>query len=73
MKEASGLVPAPAKAKPGRPKADPKAAAPKTTAPKAPVKGSLTVADLQAVVEFSKKFGGIDGLSDAVAAIKSLS
>jgi hypothetical protein len=72
MKEASGLVP-PAKAKPGRPKAAPKAAASKTVASKAPVKGSLTVADLQAVVEFSKRFGGINGLSEAVAAIKSFS
>jgi len=67
IKEAAG-APAKGKSK-GRPKAQ--AAAPKT-AP-APVNGNanLTVADLQAVQEFAKKFGGLDGLTDAVSAIKS--
>lgn len=35
------------------------------------VNGNLTVADLHSLVEFSKKFGGLDGLNDAVNAIKS--
>lgn len=68
IKEAAG-TPAKGKSK-GRPKAQ--AVAAPTTAP-APVNGNanLTVADLQAVQEFAKKFGGLDGLNDAVSAIKS--
>jgi hypothetical protein len=58
IKEAAGT---PAK---GRPKAQ---AAPAQVIGNA----NLTVADLQAVLEFAKKFGGLDGLTEAVSTIKS--
>jgi len=66
IKEAAGAPPAK-----GKPKGRPKALA-STIAP-APANGNsnLTVADLQSVLEFAKKFGGLDGLSYAVATIKS--
>lgn len=68
IKEAAGTPVAKGKSK-GRPKAQ--ASAP--TAPTVParVNGNLTVTDLQAVQEFAKKFGGLDGLTEAVSAIKS--
>ena len=46
---------------------------PKAQAAPAQVIGNanLTVADLQAVLEFAKKFGGLDGLTEAVSTIKS--
>jgi len=73
--EAEG-TPAKAQGKPkGRPKAQAAQAAQAPKYPAAPAKvngnAALTVADLQAVQEFAKKFGGLDGLNDAVSAIKS--
>lgn len=49
-----------------------KAAAPAPTPAAVPsVNGNITVADLKAVQEFSQRFGGLAGLTEAVKALES--